>query len=141
MEVIETEMISKSNRANGNAFEKLFSELLFENGFWVHNMAQNASGQPADIIAVREGKPLIIDCKRCDKGFALSRIEENQEMAMSLWKSRGNGEGWFSILNSDGDILMFSLSLLKSLKRTKRVLTASDLKVYGIPFERWVNNI
>ena len=43
----------KSNRAVGNAFEQQLCEMLFEYGFWVHNLKQDNSGQPADVIAAR----------------------------------------------------------------------------------------
>ena len=64
-----------TNKKAGNLFEQEFCEILFENGFWVHNLAQNASGQPADVIAVKKGRALLIDCKVCDtNGFSFSRI-------------------------------------------------------------------
>lgn len=34
-----------TNRKIGNSFETEFCELLFQHGFWCHNMAQNAAGQ------------------------------------------------------------------------------------------------
>ena len=78
-------MLIKSNKALGNAFEREFCEELASKGFWVHNMAQNKDGQPADVIAVIDGYPFLIDCKVCahDK-FPLKRIEENQRNAMEL---------------------------------------------------------
>ena len=39
-----------TNRKIGNTFETEFCELLFQRGFWCHNMAQNAAGQPADVL-------------------------------------------------------------------------------------------
>ena len=82
-----------TNKKIGNDFESDFCEILFENGFWTHNLAQNASGQPADVIAARNGKTYLIDCKVCsNRGFALSRMEENQDLSMELWKDTGNGD-------------------------------------------------
>ena len=54
-----------TNRKLGNSFEQALCELLFEKGFWVHNLAQNQAGQPADIIAVINSKPYLIDAKVC----------------------------------------------------------------------------
>lgn len=42
-----------NNRKTGNSFEAEFCDLLFQHGYWVHNLAQNAAGQPADVIAVK----------------------------------------------------------------------------------------
>lgn len=52
-----------TNRKIGNSFETEFCELLFQHGFWCHNMAQNAAGQPADVIAVKGKTAYLIDCK------------------------------------------------------------------------------
>ena len=52
-----------SNKKIGNGFEAEFCEKLFQNGYWVHNLAQNAAGQPADVIAVRNGVAFLIDSK------------------------------------------------------------------------------
>ena len=72
-----------SNKKIGNGFEAEFCEKLFQNGYWVHNLAQNAAGQPADVVAVKNGVPYLIDCKVCSgKVFSVSRIEDNQRMAM-----------------------------------------------------------
>ena len=79
-----------SNKKLGNGFETEFCEILSAHGFWVHNMAQNQAGQPADVIAVKSGHAYLIDCKVCSsKSFPLSRVEENQELSMELWKSCG----------------------------------------------------
>lgn len=48
-----------SNKSIGNNFETEFCELLAKNGFWAHNLAQNQTGQPADIIAVKNGMAVI----------------------------------------------------------------------------------
>ena len=79
-------MMPTSNKKNGNRFEEEFCKLLAEHGFWAHNMAQNQVGQPADVIAVKNGIPILIDCKECETNrFPLSRIEGNQEGAMTRW--------------------------------------------------------
>lgn len=73
------------NKTLGNHFEGELCELLAENGFWAHNLAQNQAGQPADVIAVKNDVAILIDCKVCSNDrFSLSRIEDNQEMAMTL---------------------------------------------------------
>ena len=127
-----------TNKKIGNDFESDFCEILFKNGFWTHNLAQNASGQPADVIAARNGKTYLIDCKVCsNQGFALSRIEENQDLSMELWKDTGNGDGWFA-LKVEEEIVMIPHFSIKALMREKSVLNLTDIREYGVKLERWI---
>ena len=87
-----------SNRKLGNSFESELCEILFNHGFWCHNLAQNQAGQPADVIAVKNGIPYLIDCKACTNGtFNKNRIEENQRLSMQLWDDSGNNAGVFAV--------------------------------------------
>ena len=99
-----------SNKSRGNELERDVAEYLYAHGFWVHRLQQNADGQPADIIAVNNGKAVLIDCKQCDRRvFRKSRIEENQQQAMKLWEETGNGEGWFAVrFGDEGVVYMVS---------------------------------
>lgn len=127
-----------SNRKLGNQFEQELCELLSDAGFWTHNLAQNASGQPADVIAARNGKTYLIDCKVCStRGFALSRMEENQDLSMELWKESGNGEGWFA-LKVGGHIVMIPHFTMKALSHEKSVLSFTDIMEYGVKLDRWL---
>ena len=95
------------NKKLGNDFEAALCEILSKHDFWAHNLAQNQAGQPADVIAVKRGHAYLIDCKVCSSnGFPLSRVEGNQKLAMSLWKSCGNGEGWFALKLVDEIIMV-----------------------------------
>ena len=127
-----------TNKKIGNDFESDFCEILFEQGFWVHNFAQNQDGQPADVIAARNGKTYIIDCKACSvRGFALSRMEENQDLSMELWKSTGNGEGWFAVLIGE-QIVMIPHFTVKALRATQSYMNELELREYGTPLEKWL---
>lgn len=128
-----------SNKKIGNDFEKELCEVLAEYGFWVHNFTQNQDGQPADIIAVKNKKAYLIDCKVCStkKGFDLSRMEENQDLSMELWKACGNGEGWFALKVEDEIIMIPHLSMV-ALMREKSVLNLTNIRKYGTPLERWM---
>ena len=127
-----------TNKKIGNDFESDFCEILFNEGFWTHNLAQNASGQPSDVIAARNGKTYLIDCKVCsNRGFALSRIEENQDLSMELWKDTGNGDGWFA-LKVEEEIVMIPHFSIKALMREKSVLNLTDIREYGVKLERWI---
>lgn len=87
-----------SNKSVGNRFEADFCDKLGAAGFWAHNMAMSQAGQPADVIAVRNGRAYLIDCKDCQGDyFAKSRIEENQRRSMELWSDCLNGSGWFAV--------------------------------------------
>ena len=87
-----------TNRTIGRRFEDEFCMLLAEHGYWAHNMAQNQVGQPADVITAKNNIPVLIDCKVCSNDrFPLSRIEGNQEGAMTIWEAMGNAYCYFAI--------------------------------------------
>lgn len=129
-----------SNKSNGNRFETELCEILSAYGFWCHNMAQNAAGQPADVIAAKNGRAYLIDCKVCstDKGFSLDRVEENQDLAMKLWEECGNGQGWFAMKLPTGDILMLPHLVVKAWHFTHSHLTPAEIFEMGKPIEKWV---
>lgn len=127
-----------SNKKLGNDFETQFCEYLFNNGFWVHNMTQNVSGQPADVLAARNGKTYLIDCKVCtDDKFVLSRIEENQNLSMKLWEETGNSKGLFAIhFGSEKGTIMITHNQLQKFKGSS--VTSTDLLFRGVPLIKWV---
>ena len=127
-----------SNKKLGNSFETEFCEILSEHGFWCHNLAQNAAGQPADVIAVKDREAFLIDCKVCslDK-FQYSRIEENQDLSMSLWNECGNGIGWFA-LKFDSDIYMVDREAIRVCSERHPAMTAELAEMYGYPLEDWL---
>lgn len=126
------------NRKTGNAFETEFCERLFNKGFWVHNLTQNNAGQPADVIAVKNDKAFLIDCKVCEKNsFALSRVEPNQHTAMTCWKNSGNGSGWFALRLNDGSIYMFDYDLILAFCTSFSAINEDNILFYGQAFERW----
>lgn len=127
------------NRTVGQRFESAFCDALSKSGYWVHNMAQNYSGQPADVIAVKDKKALLIDCKVCDHDkFPLHRIEPNQHLAMQKCKKCGNGDAWFALRTRDHEVFMISYSIMQNLKYSRDTLDIYDIKSVGIPFERWI---
>jgi Holliday junction resolvase len=128
-----------TNKKLGNDFERELCERLSEYGFWVHVLNANKAGQPADIIAVRNKTAHLIDAKVCStRGFALSRMEENQELAMELWKECGNGQGWFALKVPTGEIYMIPLICIQGYKRVQAYLSFSDIHTLGKPLEKWV---
>ena len=129
-----------TNKKLGNSFETELCEIFSRFGFWSHNLAQNSAGQPADVITARKGRAYLIDCKVCStaKGFALSRIEENQDLSMTLWNECGNGQGWFAFKLPTGKIYMLSHFVIMAWKRTHSHLSPEEIHEMGIPIEKWV---
>ena len=130
-----------TNKKLGNDFEQELCEKLSEYGFWVHNMAMNKSGQPADIIAVRNKQAYLIDAKVISSprgGFALSRVEENQDLAMDLWNERGNGQGWFAFKLPTEEIYMLPHFTIKALMISQSKLSCNEIFQIGKSLEKWV---
>ncbi len=128
-----------SNKTLGNGFEQELCEKLSEYGFWATNLAMNKAGQPADILAVRNKIAYLIDAKVCSsKGFALSRVEENQELSMDLWNSCGNGQGWFALKVPTDEIYMLPHICVKALAQVQSMLSFEQIQELGKPLEKWV---
>ena len=129
-----------SNKKIGNQFESELCEILSMYGFWCHNMAANAAGQPADVIAVRNHEAYLIDCKVCstDKGFTLNRMEENQDLSMNLWNECGNGQGWFAFKLPTDDIIMVPHIVIKARQNIQSYLSPGEIYETGKPIEKWV---
>lgn len=119
-----------SNKKLGNDYEQQLCKELADAGFWVHNFANRQNGQPADIIAVKNGVPYLIDAKVCSDGkFRLSRIEENQHLAMKKWKMCGNGSGGFALLVDD---ITYILPYEVIMQCEGNVLSKEFIKTYGL---------
>ena len=128
-----------SNKKLGNDFESQFCEILSQEGYWCHLFAQNSAGQPADVIAVRNGKAYLIDCKVCiNDTFPFSRIESNQHTAMTLWRESGNDYGWFALQLSNKDIYMIDHDLMIALSLTQSSIGEDLITHYGLPLGMWL---
>lgn len=129
-----------TNRKLGNSFEAEFARMLAAHDFWVHLLSQNSAGQPADIIAVRNGKAYLIDCKVCvNDTFPFSRIESNQHTAMTLWKQSGNDYGWFALRLNDNSVYMIDHDLMIALSLNQSSINSDLITHYGVPLERWLD--
>lgn len=130
-----------SNIQSANSFERDFCMCLYCYGFWVHRMTQSAAGQPFDVIAARNGKTHVIDCKACAKNtFRLDRIEGNQISAMQLWRKTGNGDGWFALRLNTAAVYMIAFETLENEALKRTALNESEIKKLGIPLRKWVDN-
>lgn len=119
-----------NNKQRGTAFEKEFCKLLKSRGFWVHFMSPSASGtQPCDIIAVRNEKAFLIDCKTCDdKVFRIGRLEDNQRLAFYAFQKAGNHNCWVAVKYQD-QVYMINYGILD---REKKVVLTDEFL-----FEDW----
>lgn len=128
-----------NNKKIGNSFEEALCNHLSKYGFWCHNMAQKKSGQPADVIAVRNRIAYLIDAKVCsDNTFDLTRVEENQDLAMDLWKDCGNSIGWFALETKYG-VFMLSHYVVKAYRNRQSSLSTKDIIELGLPLRKWVD--
>ena len=128
-----------NNKKLGNKFEKELCEMLAAKGFWAYNFPNKIAGQPADIIASRDGRPCLIDCKECTNDtFDTRRVEENQKNSMFLWDYTGNGMGYFALKLQDGRIYMIDHRMMEAARAGKRTLNRHDIIALGLPFEKWL---
>jgi len=130
-----------SNKKEGDDFENEFRVLAGNYGFWAHRMNVNREGQPADIILCKNNIPVLVDCKDCkNKVFKLSRIEDNQEYAMTKWLERGNKYALFA-LKVDSEIFIISFSMLITFKQLGyKQLNYTQIKECGKLFSEWVGD-
>lgn len=132
-----------SNKKLGNSFETDLCQLLYQHGFWAHNFVQSKDGQPADVIAVKNGKAFLIDCKVCSNNyFKFGRLEENQINAMNLWEEVGNGNGLFAIrLALDNSILLLTKQECLELLKEQKQIGFQRLKQIGKPLQKWLSEV
>jgi Holliday junction resolvase len=109
-----------NNKRLGTAFEREMCEILAAQGYWVHFIVPDARGaQPFDIIAVKDGKALAIDCKTCAAdSFSVSRLEDNQIMAFNKWRACGNETPVIAVKHAE-KIYYIDYSRLLQEKRIK----------------------
>lgn len=128
-----------SNKKSGNDFETAFAQTLANNGYWVHGIASKCNGQPADVVAVKDSRPYLIDCKVCvNDVFALRRIELNQHLAAKKWRNCGNGEYWFALKTSEGVYIMSYTNLARYDKSGRASVNLEQIKTFGCRLEDWM---
>lgn len=129
-----------SNKKDGTALEEACAKILHSNGFWVHLLQQNKSGQPADIIAVNHHGAFLIDAKNCaDDKFPLRRVENNQISAMTLWNSRCNENTFFFIRFGDGIIYAVKFKDIAQLELYgHKTISEEECGKYGLELGRWI---
>ena len=109
-----------NNKKLGNSFEKEMTEILSKKGYWVTMLTpkQHIGSQPADLIAIKDNKPILIDCKTCKtKYFQISRIEQNQWSAYERYKKCGN-TSFILAIKYDEDIYIVPLDNIDKSKKS-----------------------
>jgi len=125
----------RSNKKLGNDFEQEVCRMLAQEGFWVHNFANRKNGQPMDIIAVIDNKPVLIDAKVCSKGiFKTSRIEENQMLSMRRWFLTGNHTVMLWLKLPDGTVGVIVLNNEKELDELLERKTLNEAQIRQLCF-------
>jgi Holliday junction resolvase len=103
-----------SNKSEGTRFEKVFADILSDRGYWAHCLRDNHNGQPFDVIACYNNQPYAFDCKECSGDrFVLSRMEENQILAMRKFIKTGNKNAYFAILMNGNIYVVHYLVLME----------------------------
>ena len=129
----------KSNKKTGTDFEQEVCRILALRGYWVHNFANRKNGQPADIIAIKDGVACLIDAKVCSSGtFKTSRIEENQILSMKRWFACGNRAVMFWLQLPDKTISCIMLENEQELDALlqRKTLREDMIRAMGIG---WTN--
>lgn len=107
-----------NNKRLGTEFEREVVTLLSKRGYWVHFITPDSRGsQPFDIIASKDDRPIVADCKTSSKKwFSISRLEENQIMAFELWFKKGNRYAFVFIKYND-KIYQIPFRMIEGLQR------------------------
>lgn len=88
-----------NNKKRGASFEREFCDLLASRGWWAHFITPAPDGgQPFDVIAVKSGEAIAVDCKTCaDHIFRITRMRPNQITAFDKWLACGNQEPMIAV--------------------------------------------
>ena len=128
-----------TNKKLGNDFEGELCGILADAGFWAHNFANRKNGQPADIIAVKNGKAYLIDAKECTwEIFPLRRMEYNQELSMGLWIECGNTTPYFALKARNEIYMVAYTTVMDLIRKGKKQLNFEDMNKYGVRLATWL---
>lgn len=111
-----------SNKSIGNEYEAKCVALLKKKGYWAHIFAYSASGQPCDIVALKDDGAILIDVKHC-KGntFYPNRVEPNQMTCFMLASRCGMTREGFAIwFDADGGFRWLPYYIAESNKPFKK---------------------
>ena len=128
------------NKKLGNDFEQELCQILADAGYWTHNFASKKTGQPADIIAVKNGEAYLIDAKECTREiFPIKRMEYNQELSMGLWIECGNTTPYFALKARNEVYMVDYTTVIDLIRNGKKQLNLEDMNKYGTRLVTWLN--
>lgn len=106
-----------NNKELGTQFEQEMCEMLKQDGWWVHFIEPKPNGaQPFDIIAVKQGRAIAVDCKTsATSRFDIKRLEDNQICAFEKWIACGNSMPYVAVRYC-GEVYMIDYIYLKNRK-------------------------
>lgn len=86
--------MGKQAQINGKVFEQKLLEYFSREGYYCLYMEKSAAGaQPCDIVIIKHNIATLIEAKNLDNQtgiFNLDRVEQNQRLAYSKFKSCKN---------------------------------------------------
>lgn len=135
------------NAMSGADFERKLCKLLKVLGFWALQISRSASGaQPFDVIAVKDGKMLAVDCKVCAANtFPLSRIEDNQWLAFRDISTKGGSNVKCGIMVFyNGDVYFYDYKAIclfntqKSIKFDRSHIVYPKERIKELLEEVWI---
>jgi len=116
---------------NWSKFEQIVCEWFAREGYWAHRIARDERGaQPFDVIAIKGIEVIAVDCKVCSRPhFPLSRVEDNQRMAMKIMSARTQAEIYF-LCYFKGKVYVIPFDYVEAAFRQGRAsLRLSDFNV------------
>lgn len=79
---------------------------------------QNIGSQPCDLIAIKNDRATLIDCKTCNTHlFPIKRIEENQWQAYKRFKECGNND-YVLAINYKDEIYIIPLDIIDKNRKS-----------------------
>lgn len=114
----------------GDKTENLLLKEISKFGYWCHLFAYNISGQPCDVVALKENKSFLIDVKHC-KGdcFVTSRIEPNQHACFKYASSLNINCGFALYNQVDNTFYWLDYRLVEKCPNTKHFKLTSLKKI------------
>lgn len=132
-----------SNKKNGSDFEKELCRKLAENGAWarLEYPAEDGS-QPFDVKAIYRNQIYVFECKDCKNGyFDLSRIEDNQEIALKILSQNMLEPQIMFALNFNGEwnFIEYKDILFEKRYGKKKSFKRKELIKYSMDFEELID--
>ncbi len=123
----------KNNKIIGNEFEKEFALYLQERGMFVYNLPNKYTGQPFDIIAVKNNVFYAFECKHCNNNyFRLDRVEDNQIQVLRKL-NKASTSNYYFVFKFDDCIRFCHIDYIENcIKISRKNIKKEELKDIGV---------